>query len=159
MLTTSNIGGSLWEFAVLFLKFCKNKSEINQDNSYPWGTDSDWKGVWYKWMLVIVYFLIRYIQFVKLTVSCIVMSTLYKYISTNDFLKVKRERMQRCIPIKHGVLCLAHGEPITKVRWCCLGQAQSQACSTPALEMRCKAGSRLGEAGKGVSLHPKPGGT
>ena len=71
MLTTGNMGESLWEFATLFLKFCKNKSEINQDNAYPWGTDSDWKGVWYKWMLVILYFLIRYIQFVKLIVSCI----------------------------------------------------------------------------------------
>lgn len=110
-------------------------------------------------MLVIVYFLIRYIQFVKLTVSCIIMSTLYKYISTNKFLKVKRERTQRCIPIKHGVLGLAHGEPLMKVGWCCLGQVQGQACSTPAPEMRHEAGSRLGEAGKGVSLHPRPGGT
>lgn len=91
MLTTGNMGGSLWEFCCTIFEVCKNKSETNQDNAYPWGTDSDWK-VWYKWMLVIVYFLIRYIQFVKLTVSCIIMSTLYKYISTNKFLKVKRGR-------------------------------------------------------------------
>lgn len=35
MLTTGNMGESLWEFAILYLKFCKNKSEINQDNAYP----------------------------------------------------------------------------------------------------------------------------
>lgn len=47
------------------------------------------------------------------------MCTLYKYISIKVFKKLKTKRKQKPVSIRHGVLCLAHGKAVKKVKQYC----------------------------------------